>query len=90
MKGQSSKFDFATSRGRSKRSVLVVPDGDVNKILKFPRGKNLSVILHCTCSKNRTSFTVPAQPLTYHDDDDDVEVWKERQILIDDWIFDIN
>lgn len=40
-KGQSSKFELRTSRGRSNNSVEVVPIGEVNKSLKFPRGKNL-------------------------------------------------
>lgn len=40
-KGQSSKLELRTSRGRSNNKVDVVPIGDVSKSLKFPRGKNL-------------------------------------------------
>ena len=40
-KGQSSKLELRTSRGRSKRSVEVVPMGEVSRSLRFPRGKNL-------------------------------------------------
>src|ERR1700761_3337219 len=58
------QYLLTTSRGRSNNSVLVVPIGEVNKIRKLPRGKNRNVILHWTCSRNLTSFIVPAQPLT--------------------------
>lgn len=40
-KGQSSKLELRTSRGRSKSSVEVVPIGEVRRSLRFPRGKNL-------------------------------------------------
>lgn len=40
-KGQSSKLELRTSRGRSNNSVEVVPIGEVSKSRKFPRGKNL-------------------------------------------------
>lgn len=40
-KGQSSKLELRTSRGRSNNNVDVVPIGEVSKSLKFPRGKNL-------------------------------------------------
>lgn len=65
--GQSSKLELTTSRGRSKRRVEVVPIGDVRSSLKFPRGKNRSVILHWTCSRNRTSLRVPIHALTSMD-----------------------
>lgn len=40
-KGQSSKLELRTSRGRSNSRVDVVPIGEVSSSLKFPRGKNL-------------------------------------------------
>ncbi|ENN74505.1 hypothetical protein D910_06045 [Dendroctonus ponderosae] len=62
--GQSSKFELITSRGLSNSIVELVPIGDVRIIRRFPLGKNLKDILHCTCSRKRTSLRVLAQALT--------------------------
>lgn len=52
-KGQSSKLELRTSRGRSNNKVEVVPIGEVNRSRKFPRGKNLK----------ETCFTMRISPI---------------------------
>lgn len=55
-KGQSSKLELRTSRGRSNSKVEVVPIGEVSSNLRLPRGKNRRETCFTTYGSSLTSL----------------------------------